>query len=161
MIGMLGILMQRIENSALENETFVEYFQSYIKIWNDHSNSIEKNAQMFLKPLRMEHEKQGSKFKEFMHQVETMDMIYAQNQRAFSKKVQQLVNHNLMRITVSMRALVTQIHGDYVVKTNTYRDCIKITGYLFDQYMKLFEKVEEMGYSNSSGSLDEDSFLCE
>ena len=87
MIGMLGILMQRIENSALENETFVEYFQSYIKIWNDHSNSIEKNAQMFLKPMRLEHEKQGSKFKDFMHQVESMDMIYAQNQRAFSKKV--------------------------------------------------------------------------
>ena len=72
MIGMLGILMQRIENSALENETFVEYFQSYIKIWNDHSNSIEKNAQMFLKPMRLEHEKQGSKFKDFMHQVESL-----------------------------------------------------------------------------------------
>ena len=43
-IGMLGILFQRIENSATENETFVQYFESYIKIWNDHANTIEKNA---------------------------------------------------------------------------------------------------------------------
>ena len=77
LIGMLGILMQRIENSATENETFVEYFQSYVKIWNDHSLNIEKNAQKFLMPMRIEHEKQGSKFKEFMHQVESMDLIYA------------------------------------------------------------------------------------
>jgi hypothetical protein len=27
--------------------------------------------------------------------------------------------------------------------------------------MQLFERIEEMGYSNSSEPLDEDSFLCE
>lgn len=31
--GMLGLLMQRIENSAAENESFVAYFDNYIKIW--------------------------------------------------------------------------------------------------------------------------------
>jgi hypothetical protein len=71
------------------------------------------------------------------------------------------VNHNLSRLTISMRALVTKIHADYVAKTNTYRDSIKITGYLFDEYMQLFEKIEEQGYSQKSTSLDEDSFLCE
>lgn len=69
--------MQRIENSATENETFVQYFESYIKIWNDHSNTIEKNAQKFLKPMREEHEKQASKFKDFLAHVENMDLIYA------------------------------------------------------------------------------------
>ena len=43
-IGMIGILMQRIENSATENETFVQYFENYIKIWNEHSTTVEKNA---------------------------------------------------------------------------------------------------------------------
>lgn len=75
-IGMLGLLLQRIENSATENETFVQYFESYIKIWNDHSIIVEKNAQKFLKPMRLEHEKQGSKFKDFLTQVENMDMVY-------------------------------------------------------------------------------------
>ena len=51
-IGMLGLLLQRIENSATENESFAQYFQSYIKIWNDHSLVIEKNAQKFLTPIR-------------------------------------------------------------------------------------------------------------
>ena len=78
-IGMLGILFQRIENSATENETFVQYFESYIKIWNDHANTIEKNAQKFLSPMRVEHEKQGSQFKDFLTQVENMDLIYAKN----------------------------------------------------------------------------------
>ena len=91
-IGMLGILFQRMENSATENETFVQYFESYIKIWNDHSNIIEKNATKFLTPMRLEHERQGSKFKEFLAQVENMDLIYSQNQRNFAKKIQQLVN---------------------------------------------------------------------
>lgn len=48
-----------------------------------------------------------------------------------------------------------------MTKTNSYRDAIKLTGYLFDQYMSLFEKIEEMGYSNSKDPLDEDSFLSE
>ena len=74
---MLGILMQRIENSATENETFVQYFENYIKIWNEHSTSVEKNAQKFLMPMRQEHEKQGSKFHQFLHQVEIMDLQYA------------------------------------------------------------------------------------
>ena len=52
---MLGILFQRIENSATENETFVQYFESYIKIWNDHADTIEKNAKKFLAPVRIEH----------------------------------------------------------------------------------------------------------
>jgi hypothetical protein len=51
-IGMIGVLLQRIENSATENETFAQYFQNYIKIWNDHSIVIEKNAQKFLTPMR-------------------------------------------------------------------------------------------------------------
>ena len=72
-IGMLGVLLQRIENSATENETFAQYFQNYIKICNDHSMTIEKNAQEFLTPMRQEHdgdcsrgEASSSKFKEFL-----------------------------------------------------------------------------------------------
>ena len=45
---MLGLLLQRVENSATENETFVAYFDNYIKLWNDHINGVEKNAKKFL-----------------------------------------------------------------------------------------------------------------
>ena len=63
---MLGQILKRIENSATENEQFVKYFESYIKIWNDHTMQIEKNAKKFLVPMKLEHEKQGSKFKDFI-----------------------------------------------------------------------------------------------
>lgn len=39
--GMLSMLLQRIENSATENETFVAYFDDYIKIWEKHTTAIE------------------------------------------------------------------------------------------------------------------------
>ena len=67
---MLGLLMQRIENSAIENETFVQYFESYIKIWNEHAAQIEKNAEKFIAPLKQEHERQASKFVEFIVAIE-------------------------------------------------------------------------------------------
>lgn len=76
-IGMLGVLFQRLENSATENETFVQYFESYIKIWNSHSEVVEKNTKKFLSPMRLEHQKQNSQFQDFLTQVENMDLVYA------------------------------------------------------------------------------------
>lgn len=146
-----------MENSATENETFVQYFESYIKIWNDHSNIIEKNATKFLTPMRLEHERQGSKFKEFLAQVENMDLIYSQNQRNFAKKIQQLVNQNLTKTTVQLRNLVTKNHPEYKDKSNIYRDNIGLTMCLFKMHKTHFEMLEEMGGNNTQS----DSFLSE
>ena len=90
--GMLGLLMQRIENSAAENETFVLYFENYIKIWEMHIAAIEKNAKKFIQPLRLEHQTHGSKFVSFLEQVENLDLVYSANSKVFVKKVRQLVN---------------------------------------------------------------------
>jgi len=50
--------------------------------------------------MRLEHQKQNSQFQDFLTQVENMDLVYSQNQKAFAKKVQQLVTQNLTQITV-------------------------------------------------------------
>ena len=85
--GMLGLLMQRIENSAAENETFVAYFDNYIKIWDAHITAIEKNAKKFISPLRVEHQQHSSKFAGFLEQVENLDLVYSANSKTFVKKV--------------------------------------------------------------------------
>ena len=51
-----GMLLQRIENSAAENESFVAYFDNYIKIWEAHIVSIERNTKKFIQPMRTEHQ---------------------------------------------------------------------------------------------------------
>jgi len=154
---MLGQLFQRIENSAAENETFVQYFESYIKIWTDHANTIEKNTKKWLTPIRLEHEKQGSAFKDFLTAVENMDLVYIQNQKTFVKQVQNLVNQNLSKVTVQMRGLVNQNHTLYKTLSNRYRDNLAITAYLFDKHKALFEKLESEGFS----SQETDCFLSE
>ena len=75
--GMLSLLLQRIENSAVENETFFLYFENYVKIWNEHATTIEKNAQKHFTPLRLEHEKSESPFAKFIGSVENFDLVYA------------------------------------------------------------------------------------
>ena len=108
--------------------------------------------------MRLEHQKQNSHFQEFLTQVENMDLVYAQNQKAFAKKVQQLVNQNLTQITVQMKTMVSKNHDDYEVKANTYRENIAVTVYLFEKYKRLFEKIEEQ---ESFGSMYDDCFLSE
>ena len=72
-----------------------------------------------------------------------MDLVYSQNQKAFAKKVQQLVNQNLTQITVQMKTMVAKNHAEYEDKANTYRENIAVTVYLFEKYKRLFEKIEE------------------
>ena len=74
---MLSLLLQRIENSAVENETFFLYFENYVKIWNEHATTIEKNAQKHFTPLRLEHEKSESACAKFIGSLENFDLVYA------------------------------------------------------------------------------------
>lgn len=110
--------------------------------------------------MRLEHTKQESRFQHFLCQVENLDLTYAQNQRVFAKKVQQLVNQNLMRITTSMRALVNQVHADYKSRVNSYRDKVQITAILFDQYKTHFEQREE-SHGGFYDKYEDDAFILE
>lgn len=53
-----------------------------------------------------------------------------------------------MAITNQMRNLVNVNHATYKAKTNQYRELIKTTGFLFDQYTQLFERIEEHTATN-------------
>ena len=66
----------------------MQYFQAYIKTWNDHADIVEKNARKFLDPIALTHEKSGSRFKDFVKKVDLMDLEYSAKQRVFAKKVQ-------------------------------------------------------------------------
>ena len=76
-IGMLKNLFGKIEASAAENETLMQYFSNYIKNINENADQFEKNAKKFLSPLRQTQE--NSPFGEMLYQVESMDLNYAAN----------------------------------------------------------------------------------
>ena len=58
--GMLSCLIDRMQNSATENEIMIEYFDNYINIQKTHAVNVETNTQRFIDPLIREHNKYGT-----------------------------------------------------------------------------------------------------
>ena len=73
---MLAMLMQRIENSGAENENFIQYFENYTKLWEQHLIAIEANAKKHIAPMRIEHQNHGSSFLGFLEHAENLDLVY-------------------------------------------------------------------------------------
>ena len=53
-------ILSRMQSAVVENDTFANYLDSLMKIQLEHSQTLVKNANKFLDPMRSTYEVMGS-----------------------------------------------------------------------------------------------------
>lgn len=85
-------------------------------------------------------------------------MIYAENQKQYAKKVQQLVTQNLTKCQIALKKLLSQKQSAFKETSQSYFENVALAVFLFNNHKNHMERLEELGIK---GLPDFDTFLSE
>ena len=129
--------------AVIENETFANYLESMIKIQQEHSASLVKNASKYLDPLKQAYEVMGSQNQHFIANLKELDVSHATKLAETSKQMKDLVINSIGQNTELVKKTAEKLKLQFKKQVKQFNLTSKQTDTAFNAYVAHFELDEE------------------
>jgi F0F1-type ATP synthase membrane subunit b/b' len=143
LVTMIENILKRMGESVQENETFANYLESMMKIQLEHSQSLIKNANKYLDPLKASYEARGSLNHEFIGCVKDLDVNQATSLADTTKQVRELVKTNIARNSDLVKKTAEKMNSQFKKQSKAMTETMKDADKAYDRFVRKFNNNED------------------
>lgn len=154
-------ILNRMQTAVVENETFANYLDSLMKIQIEHSQTLVKNANKFLDPMRSTYEVMGSQKQHFIQALKDLDTTHATSIGENATKIRELIKTNIGKNSDLIKQTAEKLQKQFKKQNKAFKEKQKLVDKAYIMLLSHFEKSEDNFRNGEESQLEKDLWFCQ